>query len=168
VEDQPDRSAEKKEELRKVIVCRRLLSPISKGLALYTQFDYFPSNFFIGAGKRSPYDEMIEFLLARRGFEETMTTPMILVMPPGAISQTRLTTKALNKKLELLKTPFLILDNHITGYLIVKASVARARYWPYFEFMHEGLVVPLIIGAIGVGSCGGQSRGDNANVLRFA
>ncbi|HWF90622.1 MAG TPA: hypothetical protein VN659_17390, partial [Pyrinomonadaceae bacterium] len=146
LENQPERNAEQKEELRKVIACRRLLSPISEGLALYTQFDYFPSNFFIGAGERSPYDAMIEFLLARRGFEETITARYDLGDAAWeALCQTRLTATALNKKLELLKTPFLILDNHVTGYLIIKASVARARCRPYFEFMHDGLVVPLIM-----------------------
>lgn len=146
LEEQEIRSPESKEELRKVIVCRKLLSPISEGLALYTQFDYFPSNFFIGAGQRSPYDAMVEFLLARRGFEKTEGNDFDLAHAAwDALIATRLSDSALRKKCRLLETPFLIMDDHITGYLIVKASVARARCKPYGIFMYDGHLLPQIM-----------------------
>lgn len=146
LENQEGRSPGEKEELRKVIAFRKLLSPISEGLALYTQFDYFPANFFIGAGKRSPYDALIEFLLARRGFEETEGTRFDLASVAWeALSNARLSELALQKKRELLLKSFLTIDDHVTGYLIIKASVARARCNSHFEFLHDGHLLPLIM-----------------------
>jgi hypothetical protein len=146
LEDAHEPTAENQEQLRKVIACRRLLAPIGEGLALYTQFDYFPSNFFIGAGKRSPYDGFLEFLVARRGFEDRGDNADDLPTSAWkALAAARFTDDALRKKRGLLESPLLILDDHITGYLIIKSIIADARCGEYRFFVHDGLLVPLIL-----------------------
>jgi len=131
-------------ELPKVIACRKLLAPISEGLAIYTQFDYFPANFFTSAGKRSPYDGFLEFLVARRDFEKTSGTEAGLAETAwDALATARFSDEALQKKRRLLETPFLIGEDHITGYLLVKAIVANARC-SYPFYLHDGLLLPLI------------------------
>ena len=138
------RTAKDQQQLRKVIVCRRLMSPISEGLALYTQFDYFPGNFYIGAGGRSPYDGFIEFLVSRREIENP-TGGGLSEKAWKALSAARLTDEALQKKRALLDTPFLILEDHITGYLIIKAIICNIRCGNFPFYVHDGLSVPLVM-----------------------
>jgi len=139
-----ERTAEEQQDLRKVIVCKQLMAPISEGLALYTQFDYFPANFYIAAGGRSPYDGFIEFLVARREIDN----PSDDDLPEKAwhaLSQARLSGEALRKKRALLDTPFLIIEDHVTGYLIIKSIICNIRCGSYPFYVHDGLAVPLVM-----------------------
>ncbi len=144
LEDGAPRSAGDREALNKVIACKRLLAPLSEGLALYAQFDYFPANFYVGAGDRSPYDALVEFLVARRGFEAANDDTNLADAAWKAIVAARMSGDALIKKRRLLDTPFLCLEDHITGYLLVKASIARVRSSPGTIYLHDGHLVPLI------------------------
>jgi hypothetical protein len=68
-----------------------------------------------------------------------------------ALSKARLTSEALVLKTNLLKTPFLLQENpesHITGYLLIKASLARARASTKGRFIHDGMLLPILVSLI--------------------
>jgi hypothetical protein len=133
--------------LSKVIAIRQLLAPLTEGLALYAQYDYFPSNYYSTFGPRSSFDALLEFVITKRYTLNAPSGTGMAALRDQAedfFSTWRLSPDCLQRKRALLRTPLLIGEDHVTGYAFVKWLVSKIRTYPTCPYVHDGLLLPFL------------------------
>lgn len=131
----------------KYLFCLRVLGPYAEGTAIFAQYDYFPSNYFIGVGEHNYLDELFTLFVANRfsfqqgDYDENELAQLSL----DYLSTFRLNGNTVRKKRGLMAIPILVRQKHQLGYLFVKLVVSHIKRFPRFHYVHDGAILSGLI-----------------------
>jgi len=131
----------------KYTFCKRALEPFLEGTAIFAQYDYFPSNYFMSAGEHNYLDELFTLVVANRFSFQTgqYSEDELASLSLEFVKSFRISASSLKKKRGLLATPFSSRDKHQVGYLFIKSVVSHIKCYPLFHYVHDGAILSGLI-----------------------
>lgn len=132
-----------KEKYEKINALRLLIQPISEGICLYAQYDYFPSRQYVNDFQPTLFDNLIECVISEKYAHvnySDLSADDLLSKGANFLLANRLSKRCIEKKIELLKTPFFISEPHISGYLLIKNIISKIKK-EYFFNLSDGWLI---------------------------